>query len=279
LPNLSASNQPTVLAGPIQPLCSFSQGAATGTVLELVNGVPTLISTVAGVGRDTTEGQGPYYPLASVPRRRTMRTGGQVWASPYTVQISGGGPVSAVQFESPTPYTPSQGGEGGLLSGPADDSVFFPGPRTRGAVVGGQVWLPPFQGWHHMVGTYDGTNLSLYLDGVLVAGPTAVPPLAMSRDRFWIAGDNCLQTAESGGNAFVALNNLTGYIANVGLYNVALSAQAVANHYSWSQAGNPAAFRYGAGFPAQYGKFAYPTPPLRGTNLWGSAVWGAFTWG
>jgi glucose/arabinose dehydrogenase len=76
--------------------------------------------------------------------------------------------------------------------------------------------------WHHAVGTFDGTNLRLYLDGALAAGPTASGGSLPSDSAFMIASE----TVATGTNWF------NGTLDEVAFYNYALSATRVAAHYT-----------------------------------------------
>lgn len=76
---------------------------------------------------------------------------------------------------------------------------------------------------YHAVGTYDGANMNLYLNGALVSGPIA-------SSRLLTGGSNPL-VVSSGGNP------LTGTIDEVAIYNAALTRQKVQNHYAAGAAG------------------------------------------
>ena len=74
----------------------------------------------------------------------------------------------------------------------------------------------------HIVGTYDATSLRLYVNGALVAGPTASSAsLATQTTNFRI-----------GCQAYNASNPFNGFIDEVAVYNVALPAATVAAHYA-----------------------------------------------
>lgn len=69
--------------------------------------------------------------------------------------------------------------------------------------------------WHHICGTYDGTNLNLYIDGVLVkTGTTSYVP-ALSSVYIYIGGN-------AAGEKFIA-----GYLNDARIYDHALSAKEV----------------------------------------------------
>jgi hypothetical protein len=74
-------------------------------------------------------------------------------------------------------------------------------------------------GWHYVVGTYDGSNLRLYVDGVLAGGPTA-----------------STSSAGAAGSIDIAANATSGFFAGtldeIAIYGRALSASEIATHYN-----------------------------------------------
>jgi hypothetical protein len=73
--------------------------------------------------------------------------------------------------------------------------------------------------WFNMVGVYNGTNASMYLNGVLVSGPTA---------KSWNTVVNNAQIGrQTGGSEY-----WSGNIAQVLIYNRALSATEVLQNYN-----------------------------------------------
>lgn len=77
--------------------------------------------------------------------------------------------------------------------------------------------------WHHLVATYDGSNMRFYVDGTLRGGPTAIATGVANSGTMYIG---CL-----GASGF-----MNGAIFGVALYPVALSSTQVANHYAWGRA-------------------------------------------
>lgn len=75
--------------------------------------------------------------------------------------------------------------------------------------------------WHHIVAVFDGVNGTLYVDGALVAGPTAATGYVPDPD-----GDLNIGQRADGSFQF------TGGIDEVAIYTNALSASDVAAHYS-----------------------------------------------
>lgn len=82
----------------------------------------------------------------------------------------------------------------------------------------------------HVVGTYDGTNLRLYLNGVLVAGPTTA-----SASMGTIAQVCRIGRDSAGGGADVCFN---GILDEIAVYSTALSATRVSAHYAAALATN-----------------------------------------
>src|SRR5882672_1666536 len=74
--------------------------------------------------------------------------------------------------------------------------------------------------WHHVVGTYDGTNARLYVDGNVVAGPTAGP---------YVVNDGGAITLGAITNGMS--NFWNGKLDEAAIYSVALTASRVQAHY------------------------------------------------
>lgn len=83
--------------------------------------------------------------------------------------------------------------------------------------------------WHHIVGTYDGTNMRLYLDGQLILGPVA-QTMALTGTGFAIA-------SSQGG----LHDPMIGFIDEVTVYGTTLSLSRIQAHYN---AGRTYASRY-----------------------------------
>jgi len=76
-------------------------------------------------------------------------------------------------------------------------------------------------GWHHVVGTYDGTNIKIYLDGSAGTSDTYTADIGNIRNTFIGAG---YSTAPN--------ETWDGRIAKVAIYNTALSAAQVLTQYN-----------------------------------------------
>ena len=83
------------------------------------------------------------------------------------------------------------------------------------------VWFPvdtTFNGvWHHLAGTYDGTQLKLYVDGILQATQEHTGSIAPS-----------IFNVNIGRNAECPDRFYEGLIDDVGIYDRALSAETIA---------------------------------------------------
>jgi hypothetical protein len=73
--------------------------------------------------------------------------------------------------------------------------------------------------WHHLVGTYDKSNIKLYLDGVLKDTDAYTDSITYSSNVFQIGGAS-------------GWSNLTGAISSVGIYSDAKSASFISTQYS-----------------------------------------------
>ena len=75
--------------------------------------------------------------------------------------------------------------------------------------------------WYHVVATYDGTSIRLYLDGTLVStvGSTRSIPAHASPLRFGLS------------SAYTNADRYSGSLDEVAVYTTALSAQQVTSHY------------------------------------------------
>lgn len=74
--------------------------------------------------------------------------------------------------------------------------------------------------WNYVAATYDGANATVYVNGSVVGGPTALAAPS--------SGTAALNMGAYGGG----LNNLNGSIAEIAVYNAALSSTRVAAHYA-----------------------------------------------
>ena len=73
--------------------------------------------------------------------------------------------------------------------------------------------------WNHIVGTYDGTALNVYCNGIFIDTTSSAPT----------ASNGALEIGRQGGSYFA------GVIDEVAIYNIALSAEEIRRHY---QSGN-----------------------------------------
>jgi len=70
--------------------------------------------------------------------------------------------------------------------------------------------------WHHAAAVYDGSEMSLYLDGAIVAGTAAAGNIQQRTSDVWIG-------SQTGG-----LNQFDGLLDDVRIYDHALSGEAIA---------------------------------------------------
>jgi Concanavalin A-like lectin/glucanases superfamily/Kelch motif len=113
----------------------------------------------------------------------------------------------------------------GLLINGSGQLEFLLASVTNGTLV----TSPPSAGtWHHVAGTYDGSSISLYIDGQLTVQQSASGPLPVTTDPLAI-GDK-----PSGSPLFV----FYGIIDDVRIYGSALSASRIAQLYNTDSVGD-----------------------------------------
>lgn len=106
--------------------------------------------------------------------------------------------------------------------------------------------------WHHVVGTMNGSGMTLYVDGVRV-GSRADTTTGQSYSGYWRIGGDSLGSWPSAGSS----GYLDGRIADVAVYDTALGRDAVNAH--WMASGRPSALPPA---PADaYGKAVYDLDP------------------
>jgi hypothetical protein len=77
-------------------------------------------------------------------------------------------------------------------------------------------------GWNHICGTWDGLIMNLYINSVIVAGPTSVTAMVSTPgQKTFIGGGNLGSTWPMSGN-----------IAQVSIYNKALTPQEISQNYN-----------------------------------------------
>jgi glycosidase len=117
-----------------------------------------------------------------------------------------------------------------LINGPGQLEFLLAGV-TNGTLL----TSPPSTGaWHHLAATYNGTLISLYIDGQSTAHQSASGPLAITTDPLAIG------TRPSGGPLFV----FYGIIDDVRIYDTALSASQIAQLYNTDSIGDGIANRW-----------------------------------
>jgi hypothetical protein len=140
-----------------------------------------------------------------------------LWVQP-TATLGGAAPL--------TPFFDSHFGDTGfgLFTGATQDLRFAIG--TTQAKVAGVTFAAG--SWHHLAGTWDGTNLTLYVDGVVAGTNTRLTPLTAYTGNSSIGGD---------GNAL--FGTFDGTVDEAVLYDVALSPAQVAELHALGLAGVP----------------------------------------
>tara|TARA_R100001163_G_scaffold3069_6_gene4715 strand:+ start:590 stop:3442 length:2853 start_codon:yes stop_codon:yes gene_type:complete len=110
-----------------------------------------------------------------------------------------------------------------------DNNVYF-SPRN-GGTTNVNTSLTGDTNWHHLVGVYDGTNMTIYIDGAQAVTSTTSVPAALSAT----AGDN-FQIGALNGGYFTS-----GQINQVTVYEQALTSDQVAALYNSGTPVNPMA--------------------------------------
>jgi hypothetical protein len=136
-------------------------------------------------------------------------------------------PVATLGNSAPlTPFFDSHQGDTGfgLFMGASQDLRFAIG-STQAKVLGTTLSAGT---WYHLAGTWDGTNLTLYLNGAAVGANTRLTPLTAYTADSSIGGD--------GGPLF---GTFDGTVDEVVLYDVELSSAQVAEIHALGLAGTP----------------------------------------
>jgi Concanavalin A-like lectin/glucanases superfamily len=88
----------------------------------------------------------------------------------------------------------------------------------------------PVTGWHHLVGTYDGSYLRLYLDGVLYGSPVAltgsITPSPADRQ------NRCVVLGQGQNTPYDSALQFLGRMRGAAVYDHALAADRIATHYN-----------------------------------------------
>ncbi|HEX5591491.1 MAG TPA: LamG domain-containing protein, partial [Candidatus Limnocylindrales bacterium] len=140
-------------------------------------------------------------------------------------QLSLPGTITLEAWARPTAY-PGDSALVGQWNGASGSMLYVTsdfGGRVHMWVNGASIFAPapPVGAWHHYVGTYDGTNARIYIDGALAAGPTPLAGPLTTAPRFFEMG-----TYNNGGGG-----KFNGRIDEVAVYSSALSASRIQAHY------------------------------------------------
>jgi hypothetical protein len=190
-------------------------------------GVPGVDTNAALFAISTGPGQGHIdIPVNSTINPTTDGTNGapfsaELWVQATTDATNFFVPLDdSSDFGQPAPWNNSAGWNFYQTQGPGSTWSYSirPNPGFVGAgtnvVVVGQ--------WAHLVLTYNGTNASFYVNGVL-SRVDAIPQFLANN------GAEDLIVGEGPATGFLPYN---GYVDEVALYNYPLSAAQVANHYT-----------------------------------------------
>lgn len=158
----------------------------------------------------------PFGPALGVPAPFSV----EVWALAGS-NPSGAGVVSDGEFGNPRSGWIIYNNVGGVWT----FRLYNQNGTTPSLSISGGV---ADANWHHIVGVYDGTNGSLYIDGALAAGPTAAAYVPNVDASLTIGGRS------DGGFLY------NGSIDEVAIYTNALSSAVVSAHYLNGTSATPA---------------------------------------
>jgi hypothetical protein len=193
------------------PTVADSKGSITGTIAgSFTLGATGLLASDPATGGRVTASPSRIEFGDNYPFTGTAAFSVEVWMKPDAAALA----ANAI-------YVDNQNGDGWLLrilaagairmerylSSAADTSQ-----SANGVLVADNTY--------HVVCTYDGTDLRIYSNGALVAGPTTSSKVLIDPTTTLT-----FSSATGGGNQF------TGYLDEFAIYNAALSAGSVLAHY------------------------------------------------
>jgi hypothetical protein len=210
---------------------AWSLGEPSGPAVDLVNG-----NNGAPVGAVTREipggvndggfatGFDGFTGYFTIPNNAILNPAGkfaaltmEAWVNASSVQVGASGARIALGIGVQNNYL------GVLVNGQAVVSMFIGGVQQL-AASGINIALG---NWYHLVGTYDGANLKIYVNGVL-KGTTPTVGTVDTVAGVTVLGDYAVTPGAGLG--------WEGAVEDAAVYSVALSAAQVANHYSFSLA-------------------------------------------
>lgn len=196
------------------PRAADSKGTNTG---DYINGVATAVA--GALANDintgaTFDGVNDYVQVANttgVPVGSTARTF-ELWfktsSANRQVLYSYGSRASGQEYG----LWLNAGGTSMTAWGYATDNSFtMPSALNNGA-------------WHHVVQTYSGTSMTIYIDGVALTPQTVSRATVMNQ--YWLGIGAVIDPSDSNSGGYFA-----GQIDDVSLYTTALDATTVTNHY------------------------------------------------
>jgi hypothetical protein len=139
----------------------------------------------------------------------TVTPGGSIASDPHTL-VGWCFPTSAANFNEQVEINLSGGGISVLAGGASGNNICWRMSDATFSAFTDLTSSPSLSTWHHVAGTYDGTTMRLYVDGV--AGATATPGYG-SRAGTW---------------SQLAIGPYDGTVEFAHFYSAALSAQEIA---------------------------------------------------
>lgn len=175
---------------------------------------------------------GDYYSAASV--EVWMKSPGFLWRyAPIDYQAVAQGNSDEARYKGDPPSTlglavrPSDGLAMFIVQGNADANIVGGIPSGTFVLSNSGVRLDD-NGWHHVVGTWDGTTVKMYVDGVLQNHSTTYTQAANGsvdlRQTFGVGGRTC--------NGDYGPYNFYGTLDEVSVYKTALSNTQVLDRYN-----------------------------------------------
>jgi hypothetical protein len=174
---------------------------------------------------------GYFGPHVDVPFNPALNPNGawtiEVWAMPAQAVYDLYCPASSVDL--------SQNGQlsrfGWVIYQWADAWDFRVG-NINGYIVTNRSSAPIIGSWNHLVGVYDGANISLYLNGQLADGPSPAPGFT--------ANTNFTVPLRFGATTLTN-REFNGWVDEAAFYNYALGADRIADHYNTGSS-NPGSY-------------------------------------
>jgi hypothetical protein len=204
------------------PLAYWRLGEASGTLAD--DAIGTRDGTYSGGYTLNQSGA-----LAGDPNTSVLLNGTNAFVRVPQVTLPSS--ITLEAWANPTTY-PGDTALVGQWNGTSGSMLYVTsdlGGRVYMWINGGFIsaTAPSTGAWHHYVGTYNGTNAAIYIDGGLAAGPTPLAGPLTTAPRFLEMGTY----NNAGGGKF------SGKIDEVAIYPSALSAARIQAHYAAATGG------------------------------------------